>query len=148
MWPYDTDTDDETLDLDEDNQEEDVEDTDAGIAPYLEYGIDFDTGKLTGEIVEGSEACKVWAWFTLQTQLQRYAAYSDSYGSELENLIGEKASPAMLKAEVNHYITDALKGNEHIEGIEKLEVTRDRGTLLISFTIDTEFGEEDIDVQV
>ena len=33
-----------------------------------EYGIDFKTGQLTGEIVEGIEAIKVWIWMCLHTQ--------------------------------------------------------------------------------
>ena len=37
-----------------------------------EYGIDFKTGQLTGEIVEGLEAVKVWIWLVLQTPRYRY----------------------------------------------------------------------------
>lgn len=33
-----------------------------------EYGIDFATGQLTGKIVEGKEAIKVWIWNCLKTQ--------------------------------------------------------------------------------
>ena len=33
-----------------------------------EYGLDFKTGQLTGEIVEGIEAIKVWIWNCLHVQ--------------------------------------------------------------------------------
>ena len=41
-----------------------------------EYGIDFVTGQLTGKIVEGKEAIKVWIWNCLKTQRFRYPIYS------------------------------------------------------------------------
>ena len=41
-----------------------------------EYGIDFNTGQLTGRIVEGIEAIKVWVWLCLRTQRFRYPIYS------------------------------------------------------------------------
>ena len=36
-----------------------------------EYGIDFETGQLTGEIVEGIEAVKVWIWCCVNSRGHR-----------------------------------------------------------------------------
>ena len=41
-----------------------------------EYGVDFRTGQLTGKIVEGIEAVKVWIWSCLHTERYRYAMMS------------------------------------------------------------------------
>ena len=49
-----------------------------------EYGINFETGQLSGRVVEGLEAVKVWAWLALQTARQRYYIYSTDYGQEYE----------------------------------------------------------------
>lgn len=38
-----------------------------------EYGVDFQTGQLTGKIVEGIEAIKVWIWLCLHTERFRHA---------------------------------------------------------------------------
>ena len=54
-----------------------------------EYGMNFETGQLTGEIVEGLEALKVWAYLALQTAERRYYIYSWEYGHDLESLIGK-----------------------------------------------------------
>lgn len=54
-----------------------------------EYGIDFTTGQLTGQIVEGIEAIKVWIWNCLHTQRFRYPIYSWDYGADLEQYIGQ-----------------------------------------------------------
>ena len=40
-----------------------------------EYGINFQTGQLTGKIVEGVEAIKVWIWLCLHTERFRQAIY-------------------------------------------------------------------------
>ena len=49
-----------------------------------EYGIDFTTGQLTGKMVEGLEAIKVWVWLCLHTERFRHAIYSSDYGTSLE----------------------------------------------------------------
>ena len=54
-----------------------------------EYGLDFETGQLTGEIVEGIEAIKVWIWLCLHTQRFRWPIYSWDYGADLEQYIGQ-----------------------------------------------------------
>ena len=37
-----------------------------------EYGIDFETGQLSGKMVEGYDALLVWAWLALRTPRYRY----------------------------------------------------------------------------
>ena len=54
-----------------------------------EYGIDFETGQLTGKKVYGLEAIKVWIWLCLQTERYRYQIYSQNYGVSLEQYIGQ-----------------------------------------------------------
>ena len=51
-----------------------------------EYGINFETGQLSGKIVEGFDAILVWAWLALHTARYRYYIYSDDYGQEYDEL--------------------------------------------------------------
>ena len=53
-----------------------------------EYEIDYKTGQLTGRIVEGKEAVKVWIYLTLHTDRYVFAQYSWNCGNELNVLIG------------------------------------------------------------
>ena len=55
-----------------------------------EYGINFETGQLSGKIVEGYDAILVWAWLALHTPRYRYYIYSEDYGQEYEDLVGKK----------------------------------------------------------
>ena len=64
-----------------------------------EYGIDFDTGQLTGAIVEGIEAVKVWIWNCLHTERFRYGIYTWQYGAEYEQYIGEVVTDEYLQSD-------------------------------------------------
>lgn len=113
-----------------------------------EYGIDFSTGQLTGKIVEGKEAIKVWIWNCLKTQRFRYPIYSWDYGTDLEQYIGQTVSEEFLNADCEDEIREAMLVNPYITDIE--DFTADfRGTRLnISFTAVTKFGDAEVEHSV
>lgn len=106
-----------------------------------EYGIDFETGQLTGGIVEGKEAVKVWIWLALQTPRYRYYIYTWDYGSDFEELIGQGYTEEYILAETQRMTEDCLLVNEHIQGIREFSVTMEGSALTISFVADTIYGE-------
>lgn len=105
-----------------------------------EYEIDFKTGQLTGRVVEGVEAIKVWIWIALQTPRYRYYIYSWDYGNEFEDLIGRGYSEEYINTEVQRMTEDCLLVNEHIESITDFSVTIENDQLTISFTANTIYG--------
>lgn len=105
-----------------------------------EYEIDFKTGQLTGRVVEGVEAIKVWIWIALQTPRYRYYIYSWDYGNEFEDLIGRGYSEEYINTEVQRMTEDCLLVNEHIESITDFSVTMENDQLTISFTANTIYG--------
>lgn len=105
-----------------------------------EYGIDFKTGQLTGKIVEGKEAIKVWIWIALQTPRYRYYVYTWDYGNEFEDLIGQGYTEEYIEAEVQRMTEDCLLINENIQGISHLNVSMEGGILTVSFTANTIYG--------
>jgi hypothetical protein len=111
-----------------------------------EYGIDFTTGELTGKIVEGNEAVKVWIWNTLHTPRYRHTIFSWDYGNELEDLIGQGYSQEYIEIEAKRMVEDCLLINENITGIDDFEVSQDADKLSISFTANTLFGEVGMNV--
>ena len=92
-----------------------------------EYGIDFTTGQLTGEIVEGIEAIKVWIWNCLHTQRFRYPLYSWDYGADLEQYIGQTVTEEFLNADCEDEIREALQVNPYITGIYSSDRIRKYG---------------------
>lgn len=109
-----------------------------------EYGIDFKTGQLSGEIVEKKEAIKVWIWNCLQTQRYRFAIYSWDYGVGLEQYIGRTLSEEYIQTDCESEIREAMLINPWITDITDFVAKRSGSKLSISFTAVTPFGKIDV----
>ena len=120
---------------------EEQEESQEEIKTPKEYDINFETGQLTGEIVEGKEAIKVWIWLALQTPRYRYYIYTWDYGNEFEDLIGQGNNKEYIKAEAQRMTEDCLLINENIKEITGFSLQVEKGMLYISFTAETIYGE-------
>lgn len=113
-----------------------------------EYEIDFEKGTLTGKIVEGVDALCVWAYLALKAKRYRWVIYSWYYGEEYTNLIGYSYSDEYLHSEVKRYMEECLYENEHITGIEELEVSQIKDKLYIKFRMITDVGSKEVELDV
>lgn len=113
-----------------------------------EYGIDFSTGKLTGDIVEGIEAIKVWIWNCLHTERFNNAIYSWQYGVEYEQYIGQTISNEFLLADAMIETEEALTVNPYITGISDFNAEFNGSKLHISFTAETTIGNLEVNTDV
>ena len=115
-----------------------------------EYGIDFQTGKLTGRIVEGLEAIKVWVWNCLHSERYRFAIYSWQYGVEYEQYIGETITDEYLQSDCQTETEEALLESPYITGISDFEAALENNgaTLHITFTVNTTLGDMEVDENV
>jgi hypothetical protein len=113
-----------------------------------EYGIDFSSGKLTGKIVEGVDALEVWAYLAIKAVRYKWIIYSWYYGAECKSLIGYSYSEEYLLSEVQRYLEECLLENEHITGVEDLEVSQIKDKLYIKFTMVTDVGSKEVEVNV
>lgn len=121
---------------------DDIED-DTGEIPK-EYGFDFETGKMTGKIVTGIEALKIWAYFALRIQRYRFRQFTWAYGSQSEELIGKNYGVDYEISELRRYITDCLLVNPFISEVTDF-VTEFEGTkLTASFRIVSTFGSTEM----
>ncbi len=113
-----------------------------------EYGLDFRTGRMTGQIVEGLEAVKVWIWNCLKTERYRHAIYSWIYGTEFEQYIGQSLSDEYLQSDCQAETEDALLVSPYIRGIEDFtaEVSGDR--LRVVFRAVTTLGDTGVEMYV
>lgn len=111
-----------------------------------EYGINYDTGELTGEIVEGLEAIKVWIWLTLQVERYRFSIYPWEHGVELEQYLVGNYSAEYITDAMQFSIKDALTEHEHILDINNFNVSVQGSKLTMSFHVETDLGGIDINV--
>ncbi len=111
-----------------------------------EYGIDFDTGQMTGKIVEGKEAIKVWIWNCLHTSRFRYGIHSWDFGWDPEEYVGKAVTAEYIQADAQTEIEEALMMNPYITGIDDFNAVKEDDCLTVTFTALTAFGDVDMEV--
>lgn len=109
-----------------------------------EYGIDFETGQLTGKITEGLEAVKVWVWFALHTPKDRYYVYSPNYGQEYEDMIGKGYSGEYMETELQRMTEECLIINPFITGIQNFAMKKEGSRVELSFLLVTSLGDTEV----
>lgn len=108
--------------------------------PLKTYEFDFDTGEIGG-FISGEDAIRQFIRKALVTPRFRCLIYDDTYGSELEDLIGQDISAALLGTELERIITEALIYDDRIIGVYDFEFEREADVLYASFTVETIYGE-------
>jgi hypothetical protein len=122
--------------------------------PLLEeWAFDFQAGRLLvtdGQMhrVTGLDALKVWMYKALLTARGRFAAYSDSFGSELESLLGSAYSPAAARSEAQRMVTEALLVSPYINEVSGVEVAQEGGLLAIKCAVASVYGSAALEVTV
>ena len=100
------------------------------------------TYKLSSENIMGFcdnlDAVKQTIYCILNTERYQYSIYSWDYGIELKDLIG--ASYAYVVPELERRITEALTQDDRINNVFDFNFEKKKNTLVVSFTVETEFG--------
>ncbi len=124
-------------------EDEITEEPDETLEIPKEFGINFETGQLTGKIVEGIEAVKVWCYFALKVARYRYFICSWDYGNEMEDLYGKGYSAEHIESEAARMIEECLLENDYIETVSVSDAVYRDGRFRAAVTIDTIFGDSD-----
>ena len=95
-----------------------------------EIAIDFSTGNpiiKNGDfvIVEKNEAIKVWCYYALKIAKGRFLAFTNNYGSELEEKIIGKQYNSDTQKQVKRIVEDCLLVNKYIKSIDNVTVSFD-----------------------
>ncbi|WP_290491165.1 MULTISPECIES: DUF2634 domain-containing protein [unclassified Aerococcus] len=106
-------------------------------------------GRILG-FVDGQEAMRQAIEKILSTPRFQYEIYSESYGHDLEDMVGEEM--ALAEMEVERLISEALLVDDRILSIENFNITPgvDRSSLQVSFIVSTLFGDiaEEMEVEL
>ena len=95
-----------------------------------EIAIDLSTGNpiiKNGDyvIVEKNEAIKVWCYYALKIAKGRFLAFTNNYGSELEEKIIGKQYNSDTYSKVKRIVEDCLLVNPYIKSIDNVQVEFD-----------------------
>lgn len=98
------------------------------------------------EEVSGKDAVLVWAWKALQTPRFQKEIYTWNYGNEAENLIGQTFTDELKQAEAVRCVRECLIINPYITDATDILVSFADGTMTVSCTLNTVYGEVKINV--
>ena len=105
-----------------------------------EIAIDFNTGNPIIKnndyvIVEKNSAIQVWCYYALKIAKGRFLAFTNNYGSELEEKIIGKQYNSDTQKQVKIIVEDCLLVNPYIKSIDRVQVEfNDRLTIEIELT--------------
>ncbi len=123
----------------------DIISADAEILPSRTYALDITAGRIRGA-TDGREALKQAIYLILNTERYAHLIYSWNYGAETNNLIGQPRDYAL--PEIKRLITEALLQDDRILNVEKFEFSTVKSKVLVSFTVNTIYGEINSEVKL
>lgn len=113
--------------------------------PSNTFSIDFISNKITG-FVDEKEAIKQAIFLILNTERYKFLIYSWNYGIEFEDLIG--VHPDIVEDESERLISEALLQDDRIKAIYDFDFKRIKDSIIVTFTVDTIFGEIEAETEV
>lgn len=125
--------------------DKDILQIDESTEPSNTFFIDFEKGRISG-FVDEREAVKQAIMLILNTERYKFLIYSWNYGVELEELIG--THPDIVEDEVERLISEALLQDDRITAVYDFEFSRNKDTLLVSFKVDSIYGDIGIETEV
>ena len=93
-----------------------------------DFAIDFNSGEpliVNGDFVKvyGDSAIKVWCYYALKIAKGRFLAFTNNYGSELEEKIIGKQYNSDTQKQVKRIVEDCLLVNKYIKSIDDITVS-------------------------
>lgn len=107
--------------------------------PSRTYALDLESGEVGG-IVDGKEAVRQFVRKAIATARFRFPIYSDQYGCELEDLIGQDVPLELLQTEIPRVIKEALIYDDRIRSVSDFVIERSGDVLSVSFSVETREG--------
>ena len=111
--------------------------------PGRTWYIDQSTNRISGE-VDGYDAARQAVEIILRTERFKWFIYKPSSGVEYDSLIG--LDMGYVATELQRRIKDALSMDSRVTGIHGYSVSREDSNLVVSFVVDTVYGEIPMEV--
>lgn len=110
------------------------------VQPGLTWWLDPDTETISSIMIDDLDAVKQTVWVLLQTMRGEHEIYSEDYGTEIYDLIGDPIP--LCYVEVKNDIIDTLTEDDRIEDVTDFDFYADHGDVIVIFTVVTNIGEE------
>lgn len=112
---------------------------------FRELAYDFENNRLYRSggrpyLVEKDEALQIWIYKALKTKRFVWQAYTHTYGSEVENVIGISNDPDIIDSEIKRYITETLMVNPYLQELSDFQFEHERDIVTVKFLVTTVYG--------
>ncbi len=122
------------------------EDEDEVVEPSTTYRIDFETGRLTNEKINGLDAIRQFVYMALRTERYSHAVYSHDVGCEVQEAVSDEESTDEYKEmEIPRLIEEALLVDERIESVQDFKITKEGAAFKVIFEVVTDEGTLEIE---
>lgn len=109
--------------------------------PSATFRFDFETNRITSEVINGIEAIEQFIYLTLQTRRFIHPVYPDEIGEEVHECVENPENTiAFKKSEIPRLIEEALIYDDRIERVYGFIITEKEDSLYVSFEVDTVEG--------
>lgn len=114
---------------------------------FCDYAYDFEKNELKTKdgkhyFVYGNEAMKIWIYKATVTARFRFSAYSDRFGSEVFDLVGEVISNQLKKEEIKRYILESIMVHPYMVAVKNIELRPVRDGLKAHVSYQTVFADD------
>lgn len=113
---------------------------------YKDWAYDFARQRIAlpdgkFSLLEGLEAIKVWIFKAIHTPLGAYSAYSDTFGSYIDDVIGEPALSESTRADVEAILREALLVSPYVTDVRDVTIApKETGGYSVHAEVDTVYG--------
>ena len=117
-----------------------LEDREEALPVFRELAYDYEKNCLLRRggrpyLIEKDDALQVWIYKALKTKRFVWPAYTHTYGSEIENVIGLSNDPAVIDSEIKRYITETLMVNPYLQELSDFTFAHERDTVTVELSL-------------
>lgn len=121
---------------------------------FCEWAYDFENNELLLDenglpyLVEENEAVKIWLFWAVTTQKDRWRANSSDYGSEIERMMGLSVTTAIKSSELERTIREAVEILPYVKRVIDVALALEDGLVTATVTIESVYRKEWVSVRV
>lgn len=108
---------------------------------FRSYTLDLESGRLLPQMLDGEDAVQQYLTVLSLTPRGVYSAFSEDYGTEIEDIIGQALPPEVMELEIVDEVTDAIYADPRVEDVST-ELTRTGDKLVVTANVTLTDGAE------
>ncbi len=106
------------------------------------FRYDFETKRITSEIISGKEAIEQFIYMALRTKRFVHPIYTSDIGEEVSELMSDQnVTMSYKKAEIPRLIEEAIKYDDRILKVYGFSVKEKEDKVFVRFSVDTIEGD-------